>query len=129
MSFQLTVLKVLAGHPEGRASIADLTRCVAILKSSGADWAERMRRLAMRAPPGLDIFSDGYVLREASGWLITDLGRTFLVSIEAPPPELAIELVASIDQARGLEPPPSHQPSNVVLILDDQDKRRQRAAA
>jgi hypothetical protein len=26
MSFQITILKVLAGHPEGRASLADLKR-------------------------------------------------------------------------------------------------------
>jgi hypothetical protein len=26
VSFQITVLKVLAGHPDGRASVADLTR-------------------------------------------------------------------------------------------------------
>ena len=31
MSFQITVLKVLAGHPEGRASIADLTRYAGVL--------------------------------------------------------------------------------------------------
>jgi hypothetical protein len=26
MSFQITILKVLAGHPEGRASLPDLKR-------------------------------------------------------------------------------------------------------
>jgi hypothetical protein len=63
VSFQITVMKVLSGHPEGMASIADLTRCVAILMSSGADWTERMKRVAARAPD-LDIFTSGYVLRE-----------------------------------------------------------------
>jgi len=38
VSFQITVLKVLAGHPEGRASLAELTRYVSILISSGPDW-------------------------------------------------------------------------------------------
>jgi hypothetical protein len=37
MSFQITVLKVLAGQPEGRASIADLTHYVSILISGGTD--------------------------------------------------------------------------------------------
>jgi hypothetical protein len=54
VSFQITVLKVLAGHPEGRASIADLTSYVSILISSGADWTNRTKRLAARAPK-LDI--------------------------------------------------------------------------
>jgi hypothetical protein len=50
MSFQITVLKVLAGHPEGRASIAELTRYVSILISSGTDWTDRTKRMAARAP-------------------------------------------------------------------------------
>jgi len=83
MSFQITVLKVLAGHPGGRASIDDLRRAVAILISSGTDWADRTKRLAARAP-GLDIFSQAFVLRDNAGWHITEAGRAFLVSIETP---------------------------------------------
>ena len=82
VSFQITVLKVLAGHPEGHASLADLKHFVAVLTSSGADWSQRMKRLAARASE-LDIFSSGYVLREPSGWQITAKGREFLISIEA----------------------------------------------
>ena len=37
ISFQITVLKVLAGHPGGRASLVELRRAVAILISSGTD--------------------------------------------------------------------------------------------
>jgi hypothetical protein len=85
VSFQITVLKVLAGHPEGRASIADLTRCVSILISSGTDWTNRTKRLAARAPK-LDIFGDSFVLRDDSGWHITERGRQFLASLEAPLP-------------------------------------------
>ena len=55
MSFQITILKVLAGHPEGRASLADLKRAMAILISSGSDWTDRTKGLAARAPD-LDIF-------------------------------------------------------------------------
>jgi len=56
MSFEITILKVLAGHPEGRASLADLKHAMAILISSGSDWTDRTKRLAARAPD-LDIFS------------------------------------------------------------------------
>jgi hypothetical protein len=85
VSFQITVLKVLAGHPEGRASIADLTRYVSILISSGTDWTNRTKRLAARAPK-LDIFADSLVLRDVNGWHITEGGRRFLASLEAPLP-------------------------------------------
>jgi hypothetical protein len=83
VSFQITVLKVLAGLPEGRASIADLTRYVSILISSGTDWTNRTKRLAARAPK-LDIFADSFVLRDDNGWHITQGGRQFLASLEAP---------------------------------------------
>ncbi len=83
MSFQITVLKVLAGHPEGRASLDDLRRAVAILISSGSDWTDRMKRLAGRAP-GLDIFTQAFVLRDEAGWQITHTGLAFLAALEAP---------------------------------------------
>jgi hypothetical protein len=85
VSFQITILKVLAGHPDGRASVAELTRFVSILMSSGSDWTDRMRRLAARAPK-LEIFADAFVLRDDRGWCITDSGRQFLASLEAPVP-------------------------------------------
>jgi hypothetical protein len=83
VSFQITILKVLAGHPDGRASVAELTRFVSILMSSGSDWTDRMRRLAARAPK-LEIFADSFVLRDDRGWCITDSGRQFLASLDAP---------------------------------------------
>lgn len=85
MSFQITVLKVLAGHPDGRASVADLTRFVSILMSSGPEWTNRTKRLAARAPD-LDIFGNAFVLRDDTGWQITGLGRRFLASLEVPIP-------------------------------------------
>jgi hypothetical protein len=83
VSFQITILKVLAGHPDGRASVGELTRYVSILMSSGSDWTDRMRRLAARAPK-LEIFADKFVLRDDRDWSITDRGRQFLASLEAP---------------------------------------------
>lgn len=44
---------------------------------------EREGRLAARAP-GLDIFSQSFVLRDEVGWQITDAGRTILASLETP---------------------------------------------
>jgi hypothetical protein len=85
VSFQITVLKVLAGHPDGRASVADLTRFVSILMSSGPEWTNRTKRLAARAPD-LDIFGNAFVLRDDTGWQITGLGRRFLASLEVPIP-------------------------------------------
>jgi hypothetical protein len=85
VSFQITILKVLAGYPEGRARVADLTRDVSILMSSGSDWADRTKQWAARSPK-LDIFGSAFVLRDDSGWQITDIGRQFLSSLEAPLP-------------------------------------------
>ena len=90
VSFQITVLKVLAGHPEGHASLEELRRAVAILISSGPDWTDRTKRLAARVP-GLDIFTQAFVLRDKSGWQITEAGRALLASIEAPPQKIIPE--------------------------------------
>jgi hypothetical protein len=125
VNFQITVLKVLAGHPDGRASLTDLKHFVAVLTCSGAEWSRRMKRLAARAPD-LDIFSSGYVLREPSGWQITEQGRDFLILIEAPFTEPAVTPVA-------LSPPvitsPPDLPPNVVQMDGHKVQRRRRVAA
>jgi hypothetical protein len=66
MSFQVTVLKVLAGHPGGALSVDDLKHAVAILMTSGRDWTDRTKRMLARAPD-LDIFSQSLVIRDADG--------------------------------------------------------------
>jgi hypothetical protein len=116
VSFQITVLKVLAGHPEGRASIADLTRYVSILISSGTDWTNRTKRLAARAPK-LDIFADSFVLRDDNGWRITGGGRQFLVSLEAPLP-IAAEPVQA-PEADLTKQPRSPAPPTLRLVVDN----------
>ena len=83
MSFQVTVLKVLAGHPDGRLSVDDLKRSMAILITSGPEWTDRTKRLLARAP-GLDIFGQSLVIRDDQGWQITDAGRVLLAAIEKP---------------------------------------------
>jgi hypothetical protein len=71
VNFQVTVLKVLVSYPDGFAAMADLKRDMAILATSGRDWAERTKRLAARVPD-LDIFSQGLIERLNGGWRITD---------------------------------------------------------
>ncbi len=82
MSLQVTILKVLASHDSGRATLASLNRDIAILSASGAEWSARIKRLAARVA-AIDIFGCGYVLRDAEGWQITDAGRKFLDALEA----------------------------------------------
>lgn len=124
VSFQITVMKVLAGHPKGRASVAGLKQYVAVLMCSGPDWSQRMKRLAGRAP-NLDIFSSGYVIRDASGWQITDAGRAFLTSIEAPASEPAL-VEPELPPIAATTPDPA---LNVIKIADYAASRRQRTAA
>lgn len=89
MSVQIAAMKVLSSYPAGAASLADLKRDLAILATSGSDWSQRMKRLAGRAP-SLDAFSQGYIIRDATGWSITISGREFLDALERPLPEIAV---------------------------------------
>jgi hypothetical protein len=102
-------IEVLAGHPEGRASLADLRRSVAILISSGSDWSDRMKRLAARAPC-MDIFSQLFVLRDDAGWQITDAGRVFLASLET-----LIQMTADSERAPEVVARPVNRRSKLAL--------------
>lgn len=66
MNFQVTVLKILVSYPDGFALMADLKRDMAILATSGSDWAERTRRLGSLVPD-LDIFSQALIERMNGG--------------------------------------------------------------
>ncbi|ULL01515.1 hypothetical protein [Bradyrhizobium sp. I71] len=81
MNFQVTVLKILVSYPDGFAVMDDLKRDMALLATSGRDWADRTKRLAARVPD-LDIFTQGHVAREHGGWRITDQGRAVLEFME-----------------------------------------------
>ncbi|WP_271623385.1 hypothetical protein [Bradyrhizobium sp. CCBAU 11430] len=81
MSFQLSILKILAGQPEGRASLAVLKNYLTVFYTSGPEWTARMKRLAERAP-GLNIFGQKFVERDSGHWIITEGGRAFLASLE-----------------------------------------------
>jgi hypothetical protein len=82
-SFQVTVLKVLAGHPGGCLPIDELKRAVAILIASGPDWTDRTKRLLARAPD-LDIFGQSLVICDAHRWQISEAGLALLAAIESP---------------------------------------------
>lgn len=84
MNFQVTVLKILVSYPDGFALMADLKRDMAILATSGRDWAERTRRLGSLVPD-LDIFSQALIERMNGGWRITQEGRAALEFMEARP--------------------------------------------
>ncbi|MGY4350272.1 hypothetical protein ACVWXM_006765 [Bradyrhizobium sp. GM7.3] len=87
MNFQVTVLRILPSYPDGFAVMEDIKRDMAILATSGRDWADRTRRLAAKAP-GLDIWSQGLVERLSDGWKITVRGRAVLEAMEARPAAL-----------------------------------------
>jgi hypothetical protein len=98
---------------------------VSFLTSSGTDWSLRMKRLAARAP-GLDIFTSGYVLRDDGNWWITEAGRQFIKSIEAPPPapQVVIEPAAATAAVKATP----DLPQNVIQIAGYKVRRRRRAA-
>ena len=81
VSFQLSILKILDGQTEGRASLEVIKQHLAILYTSGQEWTGRMKRLAERAPD-LDIFGQKLVVREPDVWNITEEGRSFLAILE-----------------------------------------------
>ncbi|WP_275189959.1 hypothetical protein [Bradyrhizobium sp. CSA112] len=103
MNFQVTVLKILLSYPEGFARMAELKRDMAILATSGRDWAERTKSLAARVP-NLDIFSQELVERMNGGWRITEKGRAFLNFMETRP--MAAEVPVETEVAAPEQPKP-----------------------
>jgi hypothetical protein len=80
VSLQVSIMKVLSGHPNGRAALADMNADLAIL-TSVSEWTSRMRHLALREPD-LDIFSLGLVVRDSDSWTLTAKGFQILESLE-----------------------------------------------
>jgi hypothetical protein len=72
--FQLSILKILDGQTDGRASLEVIKQHLAVLYTSGQEWTGRMTRLAERVPD-LDIFGQKLVVREPGVWNITEEGR------------------------------------------------------
>jgi hypothetical protein len=88
LGLQIAILKVLASYPDGRATIAEMKNDLAILGGAGVAWSQRLKALAARAP-SLDIFSEGFVIRDSDGWQLTPAGRKALHRIEHPAPAIA----------------------------------------
>jgi hypothetical protein len=83
VSFQLSILKILDGQTDGRASLEVIKQHLAVLYTSGQEWTGRMKRLAERVPD-VDIFGQKLVVREPGVWSITEEGRSFLAILERP---------------------------------------------
>lgn len=98
----MSILKILAGQPDGRASMDVVKQYLAVLYTSGPEWVARTKRLAERAPE-LDIFSQKLVAREPGEWRITDEGKAFLGALERPTAgqaELTLEEMIEHPQSR-----------------------------
>ena len=129
MNFQVTVLKMLVSYPEGFAVMDDLKRDMAILATSGREWADRTRRLAARAPD-LDIFSQGLIDRESGGWKITPKGRAVLEFMEAPPDVAEPAYPAPVAEAAAADAGPAptlRQPVNRAKRRRERRERRREA--
>lgn len=125
MNFQVTVLKILVSYPDGFAVMADLKCDMAILATSGRDWAQRTKRLASRVPD-LDIFSQGLVERLDGGWRITDKGREVLELMEARPGTAEPQQVVEVVPASPKSPPVLRSPAEAGRR---RERRQRRGAA
>jgi hypothetical protein len=126
VSLQIAILKVLVSHPEGRTTIPALNADLSILNTSGSDWTDRLRRLAAHAP-GLDIFGQGLILRDSSGWQITAEGRVFLDWLESG------AAFVNVRVAEPSPPPPQQPPLLLVGVarrprLTRRERLRRRSA-
>jgi hypothetical protein len=81
VNFQVSILKILAGYPNRLATLGALKRDLALLATSGRDWADMTDRFAA-AFPHLDIFTLGFVERYAFGWRLTQKGLMALEMME-----------------------------------------------
>lgn len=129
MNLQVTVLKILVAYPGGFAAMEELKHDMAILATSGRDWADRTKRLAARVPD-LNIFSQGLVERLNGGWQITDKGRGVLDVMEGRAAPAQLIDMAPADTV-GAPVPPLRQPADRAsrrrLRLERRRAARERA--
>jgi hypothetical protein len=125
VSIQVAILKVLASHGNGRATLASLKRDIVILTASGSDWSARLKRLAGRVP-SIDIFGSGYVLRDREGWEITAEGRDFLRALEAVTQD---NLMVEIEPPALPAPEAAGRPPGTLIVVGHRFKNRHRLGA
>src|SRR5258707_15782117 len=77
-----------------------------------------MRRLAERALK-LEIVADAFGLRDDLGWCITDGGRQFLASLEAPTPAYAEEQEQPSEPCVTVVTAPSQVQPMLLLVVDN----------
>ncbi len=125
MSLQVQIMLVLSGHPAGRATLAAMNADLAVLAGAGAGWTQRIKKMASNAP-GLDIFTEGYVFRDAAGWHLTDAGRNALLRMDRVGPEPAPDFLQEAVAAKpflvilegGIPAARRDRSTNVIRIAD-----------
>jgi len=107
VSFAVSILKILDGQPDGRATLDAVKQHLAVFYSSGSEWSQRMKRLAERAPSTIDIFGQKLITREPGEWRITESGRAFLAALERPAAAVLEPTLADLtERPPASEPPP-----------------------
>jgi hypothetical protein len=124
VSLQFSILKVLAGQPGGRATVADLNRYITLL--SCPEWTDRMKRLSALAPD-LDIFGSRYVLRDDAGWQLTEAGHAFLAAIERPVSATHDQEITSPEVIVIVQAPARQSPAPPLRLVIDNRRGRRRA--
>lgn len=81
VTIEAAVLRILVSYPDGFALMEDLKRDMAILATSGRDWAERTKASG-RARAGPEHLLAGLIERVHGGWR-TQKGRSVLEFMEA----------------------------------------------
>jgi len=79
MSLQIGVMRILASHPDGRATTQSINSDLDIL--TGQDWSESLQRLG-RYAADLNVLASDLVRMDSGGWEITEAGRTYLDDLE-----------------------------------------------
>ena len=123
VSLQFSILKVLAGQPGGRATVADLNRYITLL--SCPDWTARMKRLSALAPD-LDIFGSSYVLRDDAGWQLTETGHAFLAALEMPALAMPAEEITPPEVIVIVQAPARQSPAPPLRLVIDNPRGRRR---
>ncbi|MEY9590736.1 hypothetical protein ABIA06_003027 [Bradyrhizobium yuanmingense] len=78
VSFQLSILKTLAGQPHGRR-VSKSLGSIGYRYSSGREWPARMKRIAGRGPNSV---SSAEADAEVGCWIVTEEGREYLETLD-----------------------------------------------